>query len=46
MKTLHDLAADKLEHAGEGGREQLLRIPLQSIDRWMAIRRPKGLKNF
>ncbi len=31
MKTLHDLAADKLE-----GDPSLLRIPLGNIDRWIA----------
>lgn len=31
MKTLHDLAADKLEHD-----PTLLRIPLENIDRWLA----------
>lgn len=31
MKTLHDLAADKIERD-----PSLLRIPLENIDRWIA----------
>ena len=36
MKTLHDLVADKLEAADATGRQALLRIPLENIDRWLA----------
>jgi hypothetical protein len=36
MKTLHDLAADKLEQADPATRTALLRIPLDNIDRWLA----------
>ena len=36
MKTLHDLVADKLEAVDVTGREKLLRIPLENIDRWLA----------
>ncbi len=36
MKTLHDLVADKLEHADAQTRAALLRIPLENIDRWLA----------
>ncbi len=38
MKTLHDLVADKLERADATTRDALLRIPLENIDRWLAIR--------
>jgi hypothetical protein len=34
--TLHDLVADKLERADAATRENLLRIPLDNIDRWIA----------
>jgi hypothetical protein len=33
MRTLHDLAADKIERD-----PSLLRIPLENIDRWIAKR--------
>ena len=36
MKTLHELVADKLEQADPTTRAQLLRIPLDNIDRWLA----------
>lgn len=36
MKTLHDLIADKLEQADAPSRDELLRIPLENIDRWLA----------
>ncbi len=36
MKTLHELVADKLERADTGGRADLLRIPLDNIERWLA----------
>jgi len=36
MKTLCDLVADKLEAADATGRQTLLRIPLENIDRWLA----------
>jgi hypothetical protein len=36
MKLLHDLVADKLEAADATGRQALLRIPLENIDRWLA----------
>jgi len=36
MKTLHDLVAEKLEHADAPTRAALLRIPLENIDRWLA----------
>lgn len=36
VKTLHDLVADRLEHADLAARAALLRIPLDNIDRWLA----------
>lgn len=36
MITLHALVADKLERAEPAGREALLRIPLENIERWLA----------
>ncbi len=36
MATLHELVADKLERADAVTRTELLQIPLQNIDRWLA----------
>jgi len=36
MPTLHDLVADKLEHADPATCDALLRIPLDNIQRWLA----------
>jgi len=36
VKTLHELAADKLERADPAARAALLGIPLENIDRWLA----------
>ncbi len=36
MKTLHEAVADKLERADPATRDQLLRIPLENIERWLA----------
>jgi hypothetical protein len=36
VKTLHELIAAKLERAYASTREALLRIPIESIDRWLA----------
>jgi hypothetical protein len=36
MTTLHDMIADKLEHADPAARAALLRIPLDNIERWLA----------
>lgn len=36
MKTLHQRIADKLEQAEPAVRLELLKIPLDNIDRWLA----------
>jgi hypothetical protein len=36
VKTLQELIADKLERAGTPSRGELLRIPLENIERWLA----------
>jgi hypothetical protein len=36
MATLHELVADKLERADAATRMELLQVPLQNIDRWLA----------